>query len=33
MVGKVEKLGIEAHRNGLGLSVEMLEVDLKIWWW
>jgi hypothetical protein len=33
MVGKAKKLGVEAHRDGLGLSIEMLIVDLEIWWW
>jgi hypothetical protein len=33
MVGKVEELGVEAHRDGLRLSTEMLEIDLEIWWW
>jgi hypothetical protein len=33
MVNKAEKLGVEAHRDGLGLSIEMLIVDLEIWWW
>ncbi len=33
MASKTEKLGVEAHRNGLGLSIEMLTLDLEIWCW
>jgi len=33
MVCKIEKLGVEAHRNGLGLNIEMLTLDLEIWCW
>jgi hypothetical protein len=32
-LAKQKKLGVEAHRGGLGLSIEMLTVDLEIWWW
>jgi hypothetical protein len=32
-LAKQKKLGVEAHRDGQGLSIEMLTIDLEIWWW
>ncbi len=28
MVGKVEELGVKTHKDGLGLGIEMLELNL-----